>query len=1085
VPATPREGFVVRILAGASETSAGLGFVVGERHIITCAHVVNVALSRDKGSAERPPEDARLHIDFPLLGDLEGAPLRRCKIVAWEPPPAGDRAGLDLAGLTLVGAEGLPVGAGPARLLDVDDRYAEPVSVFGFPGDPPRRQNGGWSSCSLRGVVGSGLLQLDMSDGSALRAQPGYSGTPVVVADERGDAVIGMFAVAGRAANVRDSYAVRLAQLSPAWPQILARRIPPRCPYRGLHAFTSVDADAGLFVGREDEVGRLRRMTQRQPFVLVVGSSGVGKSSLVGAGLVPALARDGWAVAWMRPGNSPFDSLARALLDLEGSSGGYSLKDLNETAERLRREGPWRIANQLSLLLNKRVALVIDQLEEALAVENTVQGVDFLDKVLPAAAPDSGDGEVRVIGTLRVDFLPALIEVPEFGSRLQDRQLNLSPLGVPAMTRVIKEPAALHGVHYAPGLAETIAQEASHGRGGLPLLEFALTELWEFQQDRRLSFDNYHMVGGVAGTLNRHAERIYHGLTETVDPARIRRVLLAMVRTRGGAGQAVRATARKEYLGTDWTIAEQLAHPAHRLVVLGPDGPGTAEIAHEALIREWSRLSQWVDEDAAFQRWLAIMEERALDGDLLSDARVAEAQRWLTERAGDIPETVADLVARSRSAMRQRIDDLESARLRAEAALGESQQLTARLEQANQDLIEESRYKSEFMANMSHELRTPLNSLLILARLLADNPGQNLTGKQIEFARTIHSAGSDLLSLINDILDLARIEADRMNIESEEVGLERVRSYIEQAFGPLAQEKGLDLRIDIADNLPASIVTDEHRLQQILRNLLSNAIKFTDAGSVSLGISWAARHPGMVTFVVEDTGIGIAQDKLEMIFEPFRQADGTTTRQYGGTGLGLSISRQLADLMGGSITVSSTPAQGSAFTLRLPAGVRPSTDFIARTADDATAETGPLGVDPEVLQRLAGVSVLVVDDDVRNVFALTSALEQLGMHVLYSDNGADGIRLLKEHPEIDIVLMDAMMPGQDGYETTRQIRQDQRFQHLPVIFFTARAMPGDRERALGAGGNDHLTKPAEPSDLCALMAQYLDHAGQTADLRAD
>jgi AAA ATPase domain len=182
-------------------------------------------------------------------------------------------------------------------------------------------------------------------------AQPGYSGTPVVLADDRGDAIVGMLAIAGRAATTRDAYAIRLAQIAPAWPGTLARRIPPRCPYRGVQAFTAVDADAGLFVGREDEVDRLRRMTHRGPLTLVVGASGVGKSSLVSAGLLPALRQDGWAVASMRPGTSPFDSLARALLDLERAPDGYSLKHLNETAERLRREGLWRIANQLSLLL--------------------------------------------------------------------------------------------------------------------------------------------------------------------------------------------------------------------------------------------------------------------------------------------------------------------------------------------------------------------------------------------------------------------------------------------------------------------------------------------------------------------------------------------------------------------------------------------------------------------------------------------------------------------------------------------------------------------------------------------------------------
>ncbi|WP_203758969.1 ATP-binding protein, partial [Actinoplanes octamycinicus] len=437
------------------------------------------------------------------------------------------------------------------------------------------------------------------------------------------------------------------------------------------------------------------------------------------------------------------------------------------------------------------------------------------------------------------------------------------------------------------------------------------------------------------------------------------------------------------------------------------------------------------------------------------------------------------------------------------------------LEEKAQQLSRANTYKSEFLANMSHELRTPLNSLLLLARLLADNTDQNLTEKQIEFARTIHSAGSDLLSLIDDILDLSKIEAGRMDVEPDVVDFDGIRSYVEQAFVPQAEEKGLLFEVELAPDLPDSIVTDPQRLQQILRNLLSNAVKFTDSGSVTLSIFAASQDTDLdvpslvssrqvVAFAVRDTGIGISDEKLAIIFEPFQQADGTTTRKYGGTGLGLSISREFAALLGGTIAVRSVPGEGSTFTLYMPEAltpdaipmpVLPAAPAKAVSVRPAASLDMPLMELPPLVtprpeepapaahpagRQLDGATVLIVDDDVRNVFALTSALEMHGLHVLYSDNGVDGVRILNEHPEVDIVLMDAMMPDQDGYETTRGIRRNQRFRDLPVVFLTAKAMPGDRESALAAGASDYITKPVDLDELIELMARWVN-AEETAE----
>jgi signal transduction histidine kinase/DNA-binding response OmpR family regulator len=686
------------------------------------------------------------------------------------------------------------------------------------------------------------------------------------------------------------------------------------------------------------------------------------------------------------------------------------------------------------------------------------------------------------------------------------------------------------------------------------------------------------------------------------------------------------------------------------------------------------------------------------------------------------------------------------------------------LEEKAAQLALASKYKSEFLANMSHELRTPLNSMLILSRLLAENEDGSLSDREVEFARTIHSAGNDLLSLINDILDLTKIEAGRMELDLGPVALSDVYQDAERAFRHIAEQKGLSFKVEIDPALPASIVSDEQRLGQVLKNLLSNAFKFTHEGGVSLFIGYPADRTGLrndalraaeqvIAFSVTDTGVGIPDDKLNLIFEAFQQADGTTSRKYGGTGLGLSISREIARMLGGEIRVDSQVGQGSRFSLYLPltAGATDGSpemrgdvaaaaaagyftdgapelsieDQLADEIDalehgdrvvlviDSNAEraksmvesvrsrgakailarraTAALGLarehrpsavvlagdlprfesvlgqlkkhpdtrhlpvalvgdgavrvdglragaaafidDPiepsslesalgrlerlaqgpdrkialiadegeldervaelvagdeniavvriapadalgalragqfdlgvvavgrarsatfalirdaatdEVLRELPliayvqgslsktdrarldalaksavitiadsperlidrtalflhraeatlpsqtrellghlrtgdaplhGRKVLVIDDDIRNVFALTSTLEQRGMKVVFAENGREGIERLHQHPNTDVVLLDIMMPEMDGYQTARAIRAMPRFEHLPIISLTAKAMKGDREKAIAAGASDYITKPVDVDQLLSMMRVWLD-----------
>ncbi len=692
----------------------------------------------------------------------------------------------------------------------------------------------------------------------------------------------------------------------------------------------------------------------------------------------------------------------------------------------------------------------------------------------------------------------------------------------------------------------------------------------------------------------------------------------------------------------------------------------------------------------------------------------------------------------------------------------------ASLEEKAEQLALSSKYKSEFLANMSHELRTPLNSLLILSKVLSSNETGNLTSKQVDSAATIHNAGSDLLALINDILDLSKVEAGKMDVHPGRTSLAGVRDFVERSFRPLAEEKGLLFEIDLEPEGPGSIETDELRLQQVLKNLLSNAFKFTERGSVKLTIGSAASDlqfageglahaERVVAFSVSDSGIGIPPDKLRLIFEAFQQAEGSISRRFGGTGLGLSISREIARLLGGEIRVESTEGEGAMFTLFLPTRYRPierrpevleppepaetPTSFsngaprrpgaalpepltddradlapgdrvallmsedpeLARSAvgvaheqdfkcllalrgdaglalvhefmpeavvvsrelpqvdgeavldhlkrhpqtrhipvyvlaeDDRAHESrrsGAVGFAPkplsperlgEVFQELGefldrrtgavlvvedderereavmeligggdvrvlgagspdqalaeldggdfdcmvldlglgdgdgfallerikrtkrfrdlpvivhtgkdlstkdegrlrryaqsivvkdarsperlldetslylhraesrmrseqrrmleqlrtadevfdGKKVLIVDDDVRNVFALTSVFERRGMEVLFAENGRDGIDALRENPDVALVLMDIMMPEMDGYEATRAVREMPEFERLPIVALTAKAMKGDREKSIASGASDYITKPVDIDQLLSLMRVWL------------
>ena len=639
-----------------------------------------------------------------------------------------------------------------------------------------------------------------------------------------------------------------------------------------------------------------------------------------------------------------------------------------------------------------------------------------------------------------------------------------------------------------------------------------------------------------------------------------------------------------------------------------------------------------------------------------TDALLEESQRLTSElqvRSEELQDQQVEL-QRSNADLEDKAALLAAQNRDIETKNAEIEQARQEIEERARQLALASKYKSQFLANMSHELRTPLNSLLILARLLAQNPGRNLTAKQVEYANVIHSAGSDLLQLINDILDLSKVEAGRMDIHAERFPLSALLEDVQATFQPLTAEKGLEFAVEIETETPPELHTDRQRLRQVLGNLLANAVKFTEQGHVMLRVSQEPRtarrtsdEGGMLAFSVADTGIGIAPENLSTIFGAFQQGDGTLSRRYGGTGLGLSIAREVGALLGGEIAADSELGQGSTFTLYLPCelpGAEAHADsagtsdglgiplngethadaiealqlqpavpgdaapggrrllvlegargglltLLAHSAvSDLTGIHGPVHVgtvtspeqgmaalgaaphqcvvldlgledasafaflerlqeEPELraipvlahtrdkldsaqarLARLRfgsqplellpsldelreritlhlsaaqpdhvpalitesaadirprpapqarehgalrGRRILVIDDDPRNVFAITSTLELHGMTVTQAADGRKGIEALLSAEDTDLILMDVMMPELDGYATMNEIRQMPAFAALPIIAVTARAMPGDKEKSIAAGASDYVTKPVDTDELLACMERWL------------
>ncbi len=425
----------------------------------------------------------------------------------------------------------------------------------------------------------------------------------------------------------------------------------------------------------------------------------------------------------------------------------------------------------------------------------------------------------------------------------------------------------------------------------------------------------------------------------------------------------------------------------------------------------------------------------------------------------------------------------------------ELEQARRALEEKATELALTSKYKSEFLANMSHELRTPLNSILILGQQLADNPEKNLSGRQVEFARTIHGAGTDLLNLISDILDLSKIESGTVSVEAEEIYFQNLVDRVARPFQHEAENRNLNFEAMLDPQLGRSIITDSKRLQQVLKNLLSNAFKFTEKGGVRLDVfaaeaGWSQNHPTLgqapmvVAFRVSDTGIGIPLEKQRIIFEAFQQADASTSRRYGGTGLGLAISRELATLLGGEIHLRSTPGEGSAFTLYLPLAYTGAVAPRPGPTPSQQARVERPGIQlqrPPVVERVpddrdtvkeGDEVLLIVEDDTHYARIVADLAKEQGLKILVAHTGAEALEMAKSFKPTAISL-DVFLPDMLGWTVLSRLKQDPQLRHIPVQMLT---LDEDRQHGLARGAFDFISKPTEANDLTGAINRVMEYS---------
>jgi HAMP domain-containing protein/CheY-like chemotaxis protein/signal transduction histidine kinase len=504
---------------------------------------------------------------------------------------------------------------------------------------------------------------------------------------------------------------------------------------------------------------------------------------------------------------------------------------------------------------------------------------------------------------------------------------------------------------------------------------------------------------------------------------------------------------------------------------------------------ELSSLTRFTELQVAFLEQLTAnigIVLNSIEATMQTESLLKQSQQL----AGEL-QTQQKELQQTNEQLEQKARELAEQNVEVERKNQEIEQARRALEEKAAELALTSKYKSEFLANMSHELRTPLNSILILGQQLSENPDHNLTAKQVEFARTIHGAGTDLLNLISDILDLSKIESGTVTVEAEEIVFQSVVDAVARPFRHEADTRNLSFKVDVDPELDRTMLTDAKRLQQVLKNLLSNAFKFTSQGEVRFKVfstkeGWNTSHPvlnqapAVVAFEVSDTGIGIPAEKQKLIFEAFQQADASTSRKFGGTGLGLAISRELSNLLGGEIQLRSTPGAGSTFTLYLPVRYVGATNA-ARPASPPAARSSLPAAQPErVIEQILddrdmlapGDSILlVVEDDPHYARILMDLAHDEGFKVLIASRGEDALGLAQEYKPTAVSL-DIFLPDMLGWTVLNQLKQNPQTRHIPVQIVT---LDEDRQHGLTSGAFSFVTKPTTAEGVQAALARVKDY----------
>ncbi|GAP97629.1 response regulator [Leptolyngbya sp. NIES-2104] len=713
----------------------------------------------------------------------------------------------------------------------------------------------------------------------------------------------------------------------------------------------------------------------------------------------------------------------------------------------------------LAFLLNRHISKPLDRVSQT--AERIADG--DLSAQLPALDRQDEVGILTRSFNQMVENLRVSLEKSDRQSWLQT---NLAEFGhLIQGERSLETVSRLMLSHLAPLVgAQYGAFYVMDAEQSAPVLK--LLSSYAFQERKQLS-NQFHLGEGLVGQCALEKQRIllthvpsdYIRIRSGLGEAAPLNVIVLPVLFENDVVSVIELASFQAFTELQITLLDRLAQTI---------GVVLRAIAADAKTQQLLQESQSLAEELQSQQEELHQSNRQLQEQARaleeSELRLQEQQEELKvsneelQQLNEELEEKAELLAAQKREVEQKNDEIDQAML-------------ALREKAEQLEIS-SRYKSEFLANMSHELRTPLNSLLILAKILSDNAEHNLTEKQVEYSRTIYSSGNDLLNLINDILDLAKIESGTITLDVEPLNLTDLQMNLDRSFRQIASGKGLDFSIERDPQTPEVISTDSKRLQQILKNLLANAFKFTEQGSVTVQIG--STPDQKIFFAVKDTGIGIPREKQQLIFEAFQQVDGTTSRKYGGTGLGLSISRELAHRLGGSIQVSSEVDQGSTFTLYLPQIAVSDPGSVAPvTTSSVPVAPRPLvppNLPSEVPDDRASIHqsdrvLLIIEDDVNFVRILTDIARQQGFKVLSALRSQTGLALAQQFKP-RAILLDLHLPDMDGWTVLDRLKHDPELRHIPVHILSS---DDQKQRGLQLGAIAYLQKPVSSDDLNQLF----------------